>query len=1090
YALQNENLVALCLDRSCDMLIAILAVLKAGCAYVPIEPSYPKERIKYILEDAKPIVIVTSQKYCGNYQTDELRELIIDDEPLNHKLSGYTSVNLNIDIINTNLAYVIYTSGTTGKPKGVLQQHNNVSRLFSATEEWYQFNCNDVWTLFHSYVFDFSVWEMWGALCYGGKLIIPSYLQTRDFELFYNLCANERVTVLNQTPIAFYQFMQTVLSKGNFNSLPDLRYAFFGGEKINLNQLKPWFNIYGYTRPQLINVYGITETTVLSTFKAISAEDMDKILSIGTIIPDQFAYVLDDNLQQLPIGDIGELHIGGMGLARGYLNLPQLTKERFIHNPFQTDEEKLNKVNDKLYKTGDLVRYLSDGTLEYIGRNDFQVKIRGFRIELSEIESKLTEYPKIKQAVVLAKELSSPNNTGTNKYLIGYYVSETKLDEAEIFEYLLSRLPDYMLPNALLHLQQLPITVNGKLDRGALPDVSVIRSNIYVAPANQREIQVCQIFAEVLNLSVDMVGTTDDFFRLGGNSILAIKLIGLLKQRLNLNITVSQLLVARTIRKMLSEAHNADISMIKPELTDKNHIMSTTESGILNHLLLIGLNDITYNESFIIDIKNDNMDYKDCKYLQSRLDKMSDALCMLHANYIYDGEGFKRVINKSRIYVEEIYIKNDWSLKVAELARIPFDIAKDKLIRIYLLKKDNLAKICIVVHHLIIDSTSASNIFCPGLLNKNFNLPQNRYDSYAKAITEINLQYQNNRLNKINYWQLQLEMAEIIPLPAYNALQPIVGKQISFSIDTHTIQQIKQIIQAQGISLFSVLFANFCVCINKFYNLSNTLIRTNIDERIYYPQAGDLFGCLVNHVFLSTASEPSKTLLEFTHQVQQNTYAAMANAVGFQDIIKINREKVTQLAKVQFNLDVEELTVTKDYIQSQLCTHSGHIKNDLFFELDSKSNQMLGRVEFNTQSFSPQQIESIIDCYKFLLTSYADNLNKTVTNIQLIDSKNYINLMLPKNKTTYPQHKTIVQLFEEQVSKVPDNIALVYENIQMSYQELNEKSNRLARYMLDKYALQNENLVALCLDRSCDMLIAILAVLKAGCAYVPIEPSY
>ena len=631
YNITPDTLVPLLLDRSEYIIISILAVLKAGGAYVPMDPDYPDERIRYILEDVEvanrkladdkgnkhtPTVVITNEVYESKLE-DTLRTytvqkqgqeqeqqvlhqekvrrdketdtntkislLTVDSKLFEEKLeelSKLSSINIDTstivkDLTPTNTAYVIYTSGTTGNPKGVMQLHSNVMRLFTATDEWYHFSQSDVWTLFHSYVFDFTVWEIWGALLHGGRLVIPSYMVTRDLYAFYDLCKKERVTVLNQTPSAFYQLIDIGIHEApkgpnnNNNLLRGLKYIIFGGEALNLSQLKPWFNLYGYDKPKLINMYGITETTVHVTYKEIEQQDLGKSSYIGKRIPDLTTYVLSPSsisLTSLPIGAIGELYVGGVGLARGYLNNEELTKEKFIHNPFQTTEEKADTAiygplgrNSRLYKTGDLVRWLPDGNLEYIGRKDFQVKIRGYRIELGEIESVLGSYPGIKQCVVLAKEHNvgdgdevigsnddkSASATHISKYLVAYYTSnsEMKLDESLLLSYLDKTLPDYMIPSTFMHLEKLPLTVNGKLDRKALPDPEFGGDkDSYVAPRNEIEGKLCSIWEEVLGLPSGSVGIRDNFFRLGGNSILAIRLVSRVNKVFTRHITLQNMI--------------------------------------------------------------------------------------------------------------------------------------------------------------------------------------------------------------------------------------------------------------------------------------------------------------------------------------------------------------------------------------------------------------------------------------------------------------------------------------------------------------------------------------------------------------------
>ena len=511
---ERESLVVLCLDRSLEMIIAILGVMKAGGAYVPVDPDYPSERIKHILEDTDSKLVLTQ-----SHLVDKLKEFRkIDLVDLNSSCYDSECVeNLSVQNNSMDLAYVIYTSGTAGKPKGVMIPHKNVHRLFSSTDCKFKFNDTDVWVLYHSYVFDFSVWEIWGALHYGGKLLIPNKMLVKNIPSFVRLCVENRVSILNQTPLALYSFIDNLV----LSDIQELhiRYIILGGDALNINQLGSWWKLkkqYNYVA-KLINMYGITETTVHVTYTK-SLTDMSVFSNIGKHLTDFKIYILNYDFQLVPVGVVGELYIAGAGLARGYLNRPDLTAERFIPNPFVTKDD-LAKGYTRLYKTGDLVRLLPDGDLEYIGRNDFQVKIRGYRIELGEIESALASIVGVKQACVLAKERNG------NKYLIAYYISDDELEatESQILIELERLLPNHMVPSSIVKMDQFPLTINGKLDRSVLPEPNFIKEDTYVAPTTELEITLCNIWQEVLSL--EKVGVHDDFFKIGGHSILAINVI-------------------------------------------------------------------------------------------------------------------------------------------------------------------------------------------------------------------------------------------------------------------------------------------------------------------------------------------------------------------------------------------------------------------------------------------------------------------------------------------------------------------------------------------------------------------------------------
>ncbi|QTR03782.1 amino acid adenylation domain-containing protein, partial [Saccharothrix algeriensis] len=484
-----ERLVALCFPRSVDLVVAVLGVLKSGAAYLPIDPSYPADRIAGTIADAEPVAV-------------------LDGLP---DLSPYPATAPDVPLRADNAAYVIYTSGSTGKPKGVVVPHGNVVRLFSATDHWFGFDEDDVWTLFHSYAFDFSVWELWGPLLHGGRLVVVPHEVSRSPRDFARLLREEGVTVLNQTPSAFYQLLP---------EQPDPRYVIFGGEALDQHKIQGWQGT-----GQLINMYGITETTVHVTHTPADG-------TIGEPIPDLRVYVLDEDLEPVPPGVTGEMHIAGPGLARGYLNRPGLTATRFIANPF-------GDAGSRMYRTGDLARWV-DGKLHYLGRADHQVKIRGFRIELGEIEAVLAAHPAVTQVVVLEQD----------QRLVAYYVPNGPVQVSELRGHASGVLPEHMVPTAFVALERLPLNANGKLDRVALPapERDAVTSGDYVAPRTETEEAIAAIWAE--ELDVDRVGVEDSFFALGGDSIRSLRITSRTKSAFGVDLSPRDVLTARTVSSL------------------------------------------------------------------------------------------------------------------------------------------------------------------------------------------------------------------------------------------------------------------------------------------------------------------------------------------------------------------------------------------------------------------------------------------------------------------------------------------------------------------------------------------------------------
>lgn len=558
-----ETPVALCLERSVDMLVGIIGVLKAGGLYVPMDPAYPKERLKFMLEDTRAPVLLTQANLQARLPETSACVICLDSEWA--KIEHESGQDLRQTVAPESGAYVIYTSGSTGNPKGVVVTHHNVVRLFEQTQPWFEFNSNDVWSLFHSYTFDFSVWEMWGALLYGGKLIIVPYLVSRAPDEFDQFLGDHEVTVLNQTPSAFRQLIWAEANSRQQRKLK-LRYVICGGEALELQSLKPWFERHGDEQPRVVNMYGITETTVHVTYRVIGKADLETGVGsvIGVPIPDLRLYLLDPALQPVPLGVIGELCVGGAGVARGYLNRPQLTSEKFIPDPFS------KQPGAVLYRSGDLGRYTARGELEYLGRMDEQVKIRGFRVELGEIESVLNKHPDLRESVVVAQ----PSTSGSYR-LVAYAVPRQEMPSSEgLRQHILQSLPDYMAPELYIPLQRIPLTVNGKVDRRALPSPDSApkgQSRVTILPRTPMEQLVAGSWLEVLG--IEQVGIDDNFFMLGGHSLSATQVMARLSAALKLELSVRLLFETPTIGGLAAsientQQHNPTVCTAIPRRTD------------------------------------------------------------------------------------------------------------------------------------------------------------------------------------------------------------------------------------------------------------------------------------------------------------------------------------------------------------------------------------------------------------------------------------------------------------------------------------------------------------------------------------------
>jgi len=545
--------VGLCLERSTAMIIAMLAIIKAGGTYVPIDPDYPQDRIDYILDDAALKIIVCQDNCSAQFQNKLV--LILNLDTLSQEIEKESRAQPVVQLKPEHSLYIIYTSGSTGNPKGVIIEHKNLVRLFFNEGNLFDFSEKDVWTLFHSFCFDFSVWEMYGALLFGGTLLIVDKATARDPQKFSNLLQEKQVTVLNQTPSAFYSLQEFYNPTLIGNSI---RYVIFGGEALNVSRLGKWKAVYPESK--LINMFGITETTVHVTYKEITEKDIESgVSNVGFAIPTLECLILDEDKNYVPLGVSGEIYVGGAGVARGYLNRPALTAERFVKNPYGTS------ASDQLYKSGDLGMRLSDGSIQYLGRIDDQVKIRGHRIELGEIEYTLNQHKNVAQSICLVKE-----EIDNSKRLIAFVIAKSGYMQKNIDTYLQEKLPEYMIPSGVVAMDAFPLTGNGKVDKKA-----ILKQNFnvdgpsedYVEASSDFEQIISEIWSEVLGISA--LGVDQNFFRLGGDSLSGIRVLVRINEAFDLDLPVNTIFKKNTIRQLAKFAEDT-ITSLMLELDNSN----------------------------------------------------------------------------------------------------------------------------------------------------------------------------------------------------------------------------------------------------------------------------------------------------------------------------------------------------------------------------------------------------------------------------------------------------------------------------------------------------------------------------------------
>ncbi|SFS42490.1 non-ribosomal peptide synthetase [Saccharopolyspora flava] len=686
--------VALALPRGTRLVAALLAVLKTGAAYLPLDVRHPAERLRLVIDDVGPVALVTDSAHAELLPVPATA--VLDDPATETDLAGRGSEPLT-DAERTgptgpgDIAYVIHTSGSTGRPKGVPVPHANVLRLFDAAAEHFDFRSDDVWTLFHSYAFDFAVWELWGPLLHGGRLVVVPHEVSRSPGEFLDLLAAEGVTVLNQTPSAFEQ----LVAADDGRPLA-LRYVVFGGEALHPDRLRPWAERRGVDSPELVNMYGITETTVHVTHHRMTWADLDdprRASVIGRPLPDLRVHVLDAAGRTVPPGVVGEMHVSGPGVAPGYLNRPELTEERFVPDPF-------GRPGTRMYRTGDLARRRRDGVLEYVGRADQQVKIRGFRIEPGEVEAVLAEHPAVARAAVVARSRDG------QPQLVGYAVpGSARPEPAELREHLAARLPEHMVPAACVLVDEFPLTANGKLDTAALPEPDFAAAAGGTPPSTPEQALVCRLFAEVLGLPE--VGVEDDFFALGGHSLLATRLLARLRAETGAEVPISELFDAPRPAALAARI-GGDTGARLPALTAVERPQRVPLSFAQERMWFLdrlGDRAATYNIPLVVRLRHD----VDVEALRAALGDVAARHESLRTVFVPDEDGVHQLVREPGELVPELRVvdcpDDEVDAQVAAAARHRFDLTRESALRAGLFGTGERA-LLLLLHHSAADGWS------------------------------------------------------------------------------------------------------------------------------------------------------------------------------------------------------------------------------------------------------------------------------------------------------------------------------------------------------------------------------------------------
>ncbi|HEU5476173.1 MAG TPA: non-ribosomal peptide synthase/polyketide synthase [Actinophytocola sp.] len=1071
-----ERFVALTLPASLDLVVAVIATLKSGAAYLPIDPETPPERVERMLRDTNPVAVLTAA-WIGSGLGDET-------DPV-------------LRCTPDNPAYVIYTSGSTGVPKGVVVPHRNVTRLFAATRDRFNFDEHDVWTLFHSYAFDFSVWEMWGPLLHGGRLVVVPPAVSRSPREFVRLLVDERVTVLNQTPSAFYELMDAP-------ELGALRYVIFGGEALDMGRLREWYDRHGNSAPVLVNMYGITETTVHVTCAMLARESTS---TIGVGLPDLTVYVLDPGLRPVPVGVAGEMYVAGAGLARGYLNRPGLTADRFVADPFGV-------AGTRMYRTGDVARWSTvldsasaekstsaAGQLQYLGRADRQVKIRGFRIELGEVEAALLGLPQIASAAVIARR----DETGHNR-LVAYVVpgADGDLPNAADFRTALMRsLPDYMVPSAFVPLTEFPLTRNGKLDRQALRamDVDAVASSGYEAPRTDAERTVADIWADVLG--VDRVGMTDNFFELGGDSILSIRVASRLRAAFGAEVSPRALFSLPTPAALAADLPaktGAPVAATIPAVRRDQHLPLSFAQQRLWFLNEFDPDSAQYVTVFAVRLRG-----------ELSVDALGRALSSLVARHESLRTTFVSVDGRPRQLVHPPYELAVAVVEVpgeAELRRLieddttrPFELGRGPLVRVMVarLAADEHALV-LSMHHIITDGWSM------GVLAEELSL---LYDGPGE-LPALPIQYadfavwQRERLaddamrEQIEYWRRQLDGLAALELLADRPRLPVQttnGASREFTVPAGVTAELRELGRQKDTTLFMTLVAACQLLLQRLSGQDDIAVGTVTSGR-EQPEVERLVGIFVNTLVLRSHIDGRRGFREFLAEVRGTVLDAFANQdLPFERVVdELRPDRDTSrspLFQVMVTLqnagnrlpELSGLTVSEYPLPITTASF------DLGFEFEEHDDGLRGVVDYNTDLFDADTIDRLVGHLGVLLEAVVADPDRPMARLDLLAGAEQQQLLVAWNDTDVSvPSATFPELFEAQAARTPAATALVFQDTALTFAELDARANRLARHLIDRGAVA-ERFVAVALPRSAEQVVAILAVLKTGAAYLPLDPE-
>ena len=1099
---KKGNIVAILMERTIDQVVAILATLKAGACYMPVDPRYPQDRRDFMLSDSEAVIVI-KDAHTQVLETGSLTSLTIEQVIVTEENAVRPTVSINSD----DAAYIIYTSGTTGKPKGVIIGHKQVIRLFFTDQELFDFGPEDIWTIFHSFCFDFSVWELYGAILYGGKARIISYNDSRDPKAFFDICQKEGVTVLNQTPSAFYSIAE-LAAQENYPTLA-VRYVIYGGEALHLGRLRGWKE--HYSNCALINMYGITETTVHVTYREIGLAEIEANRSvIGLPIPTLAILLLDEQGNWVAPGMAGEIYVGGEGLAIGYHKRPELNEAKFV----------VLEDGSRWYRSGDLGRYLQNGDLEYLGRIDTQVQLKGFRVELGEIESRLLAFAGVNKTAVLMQEDEQGESV-----LVAYFMADDAPEKENLRHWLGETLPNYMIPSYFVQCQDWPLTANGKLNRKELPDFRVIHlSAKAIKPATEMEERVHAIMAEALGL--EEISVTESFFSTGGDSIKGIRFLSLLNKAFGTQLRIPDLYTQDNIRALaayLATIEAADTTVGLRETTEEvaqfaaavkekhpqaeqledAYPMSDVQKGMVFHSLQNPGSGV-YHDQMLHQLEVHNFDPT---VLQQALADMQGKHPILRTafNLTDFDEPALLVFRQGEVQYEHHDLRSqnkkeqeDNITQVLTRDRnTALDLQRAGIWRVYTFQRaEDKVLLLFVCHHAIIDGWSDAS-FNTELFNRYAAIIEGTSETMAPLASDYKAYVlEERRANRdeqtLSYWKEQLE--ELTEWPLYELGEPDSDemKAMTLAISPETYQSLQAKTKEQHIALKDLCFASYCAGMATLNYQKDNILGYITNNRPVVEDGDKILGCFLNSIPFRYDWETGKSVQDFVTRIVSKREKQRAFEQMSYYKMSLLADNRSRLFEVIFNyIDFHVYDQMDDYQHSDdRLDVKGQVRTDTVLNVNFDTTGGLFQLFITWQEkyYSTTQIEQLAAAMQRFLDMYLTESVATLTKAALIGNEQVQKLIAEDNNTQreYPAEASIQGLFAATVAASPAAQALVHGTVSYTYAQLDAESNKVAAW-LSAQGLQAEEAVGLHFAHPAHYIIAVTGVLKAGGSYLPLD---